>query len=229
MTGWHVHVHALLDVRGDVDEDRARGWLVEQWLEVGGGSSRGQHVKAVERGDTGCAVELCKYVAKPLSQAMAPEVGRELFHALHSRRLLEGMGRWRGWRKIVDHDNASLLIGPSVGGLLARMHGQGPNPVRNPIAIFEGYIAGEKWTVQTSAADAWELVSTGRPHASVPAEVRARGLSPPEWERDPFLWSRCRLGPWDSSTNSSRPWSSGPKKSSSPSSMTSPSESGPAS
>ena len=212
MTGWHVHVHALVETTGDVDDDEARGWLVQQWLALTGGSPRGQCVRAVERGDTGCAVELCKYVAKPLSMDMSATVGRELFSALHGRRLLEGFGRWRGWRKLAKKPSPSLLIGPSVGALLGRMHGDVPNPVRsflgtvegkrlladerrdNPRAIFEGHVEGTRWTIEMPAEDAWGLLRTGHPYAAVPEQVRARGLDPPAWERDPFMWSRCTIG-----------------------------------
>ncbi len=211
LTGWHVHVHALLDPRpGSV---ASSDWLVARWCELTGGVSAGQLVKDVERGDTGVAAELAKYVAKPLSMAMDRAVGRELFTAIHGRRLLEGLGRWRSWRKLAERDKPSLLVGPSLHGLRARMAGDIGNPLRNvapetpaagreliadlarknPRAIFEGHVAGERVVADLGAAEVWRLLRSGNAYAEVPAEVSRRNLEPVPWERNPFVWSRATI------------------------------------
>lgn len=226
MTGWHVHLHVILDVRESsckpkLNAERKRAscgcapmrWVIDEWCNITGAVPAGQHGRPVERNDTGVASELCKYIAKPLSQKMERHVGRELFQALHGRRCLVGFGRWRSWRKLATKTGASLLVGPRLDDLTSRVLGEPPkDPVPNfvgtpdgrqmlrdaraasPLAVFEGSVDGVRFVAEISARQVWHALKTGEPMTIVSAAVAERGLDPPAWDRKPFAWSKSDLG-----------------------------------
>lgn len=226
MTGWHVHLHVVLDtvdggcsVVPSVDRRRrACGcepmrWLVEAWCDITGASPAAQLGRAVDRGDTGVAAELSKYVAKPLSMAMSRAVGRELFLALHGRRCLVGFGRWRRWRSLSERGGASLLIGPRLSTLADRVMGEyGSDPtarlmappdgrrwVRDektsaPWVTVEGYVhGGGRVTVELDAARVWRALDDGSRIPAVVTAVEHLGVDVPVWGRQPFAWTRGRV------------------------------------
>lgn len=218
-SGWHVHLHVLLDKRSDAPSD-TDAWLRREWCLLVGGAHAGQCIRDVERGDTGVAVELAKYVAKPLSQTMSLTVGRELFRAIHGKRMLEGFGRWRSWRALAWRPKPALLIGPALGTLLRHLDGDCPPPRdfvgtpdgkllhwdaarANPVAVFEGHVGGERVSLEVGGHRAWRLLSDGGTHDGIVTELAARELESPKWDRQPFLWSK--IAGWDSSTKSSPP------------------------
>lgn len=176
-SGFHVHLHVLLEVRKGVDEGEAAAWLLASWLAlVEGSSAAGQCIRRARAED---AEELCKYVTKPLEDcADKPAVLRELFGALHRVRLLQPFGQWLGrgerlgWRALGEEPTeprGHWRRGPEVGELLRR--------IRHPIegtttsVYFRGHDPNDEKTVD--AWEAWESIERA-------CERRARDLPPAE-------------------------------------------------
>lgn len=91
--GWHAHFHLLVEG----GSPSAVRWLVTQWCELVSGSVGAQDAQRADERRIG---QLCKYVVKPLVTC-PPEHGRELVRVLHRKRLLEGVGTWKHWRREV--------------------------------------------------------------------------------------------------------------------------------
>lgn len=109
-TGWHVHLHALVQLnleqalwhgRGNI----ARGcecvlaYLVEDWLKTcDGAKASAQRPDARPLASVGKAVSyVTKYVTKPFD--LPDYKAREFFSTMVGRRWVEGWGEWRDWRK----------------------------------------------------------------------------------------------------------------------------------
>jgi hypothetical protein len=142
--GFHVHFHVVVELAPDVD---AQAWFVEmtrQWSRVSDGAMEwGQDLKAIDAHRVG---QLAKYVVKPF-EVSAPEAARELFHALHSRRMIQGSGSWSSWRADGDAWNeANEPPAPAPGGGIVAM----PPP---------GYSVRHLWA---DRGDRWRLVEFGR-------------------------------------------------------------------
>jgi hypothetical protein len=96
--GWHAHLHLLVELRKQASEHELRA-LVSEWIDLVRGDERANDVQRIASGADKPVGELCKYVAKPLSQDMKPDLGRSLAKALHRRRMQVGVGSWKTWRR----------------------------------------------------------------------------------------------------------------------------------
>jgi hypothetical protein len=118
-SGWHPHVHALVELRDPPPgvtwvEWRARFgvWVVAAWCERSpGAKSVAQKVLSVDSHRVG---QLCKYVVKPFHLGLRNrEVARECMTSLVGRRMMAGFGDWRGWKKEAAETNPKAE-GPDV-------------------------------------------------------------------------------------------------------------------
>lgn len=110
-SGWHAHLHGLLElapvpdgmVRAAGPERAALAWyqaaqaaLRRAWLAVNPeASGAAQHSELADRGRAG---QVCKYPLAPFEVASA-ERAREAAVALVGRRTHDAWGEWRGWKK----------------------------------------------------------------------------------------------------------------------------------
>jgi hypothetical protein len=121
--------------------------------------------------------QLCKYVTKPLEDAAkTPDVARELFSALHRRRLMHGFGEWRDWQTWVTEERvptAPVLVCSVDLGQLFRLTSPGQPPTR---VYFEGYVRGERVTEKRDAAEVWQRLEEGV-RGQAPALARGAGAS----------------------------------------------------
>lgn len=177
VSGYHAHLHVLLEVRAGVSRIDAAKWLADRWcLFCDGASASAQCVRPASVAD---ARQLCKYVTKPLEDVTrTPAILRELFGALDGLRLLQAFGDWvgragvrDGWRQFGSdtapaEDHVVRLRGPEIGDLLRvatdRFRAAGTTD-RVP---FKGPTPGHEIVV--SAAEAWNLIS-------VAVAARSRG------------------------------------------------------
>lgn len=108
-TGWHVHLHALVELDAERVRDYAptleRGIpqvlyrIRDAWLEVSPRSSAPAQVLDPEplRGGGKAAWYVCKYISKGFD--LPEEVARAFFSRMAGRRFMDGFGTWRGhWR-----------------------------------------------------------------------------------------------------------------------------------
>lgn len=192
--GFHVHLHLLLELGDDVAEWHAREWLLQRWLElVPGASASAQKILDADMRRVG---QLTKYVTKPLEDAARlPDIARELFQALHGRRLMHGYGTWKDWKKWDAEDEKPFEPDPmlecsvDLGQLLRiTMPGSGCSGG----VYFEGFVRGERVRVRRLASDVWdELERSARSSARRISEASAEAEPPPRFRSDPGLtfWS----------------------------------------
>lgn len=166
-SGYHAHLHVLLEVRAGIDRGEAAGWLQREWLaHCDGARASAQCVRPASHED---AAQLCKYVTKPLENAAGrPAILRELFGALHGIRLLQAFGTWMGseargrvgWRELGDEDTdddapkGTRYVGPELGELWSWRHTR-PEGTTDSV-VFRGYVPGDELVV--SAAEAWGAI-----------------------------------------------------------------------
>ncbi len=93
--GWHAHLHALVRLREGVTIEDLREAVTESWCAVVDAEPAHQVFKVA---DDNLTRYICKYVVKPLSKKIGRGQGRELFAAIHGRRMLEGFGEFRSWK-----------------------------------------------------------------------------------------------------------------------------------
>lgn len=166
-TGYHAHLHVLLEVRAGIDRAEACGWLQRAWLQrCAGASAAAQHVRPANTED---AQQLCKYITKPLELvAHRPGIVQQLFGALHGVRLLQAFGEWMGragkrvgWRELAkDGDDVGPTLpvwrGPEIGEVL-----RWATAKYRPIGVtdtidFKGRRPGDE--VAVSAEHAWAMI-----------------------------------------------------------------------
>lgn len=166
-SGYHAHLHVILEVRDGIDRAEAAAWLIRTWLEHShGASAGGQCVRPASADD---AHQLCKYVTKPLEAVGdKPAILRELFGALHGVRLLQAFGEWQGkagervgWRELGEPEKSAgtdvpRWRGPTIGTVLryatAKLR---PLGTTDRVA-FIGAKPGDE--VMVSAEHAWTMI-----------------------------------------------------------------------
>lgn len=173
-SGYHAHLHCMIEVREGIVRSEAAGWLLRAWLaEVEGAAAGAQCIRAANEAD---AHELCKYVTKPLEDSRdKPAILRELFGALHGVRLLQAFGEWMGregvrvgWRELGADEqppSAPRYRGPEIGDLRRIVYEQEQGRVTGRVP-FVGYTPGDEQLVY--ADEAWTAIA---------AAVRARAAS----------------------------------------------------
>ena len=124
-TGWHSHIHAILEVAPPSPEAIAkwglkRAWehriecakarAVGLWLDVSEGAR--DHAQKMVLCDPNRAGQITKYLTKPF-ELRAGEA-RELFLAMKGRRVIEGIGEWRQWRtvEVLDEPRPEIELAP---------------------------------------------------------------------------------------------------------------------
>lgn len=115
--GWHAHAHCVFELGqppayqlGEPLEDFANELReVWAWASKGADPEKGVDVQTVQVRNVG---QVAKYVTKPFE--LPPEKARELFEAIHSRRMLDGFGTWKSWRSWAPEDES-----PYAGASLA--------------------------------------------------------------------------------------------------------------
>jgi len=96
-SGWHAHFHIMLE-GGSKADTRA---LCYRWAAlVDGDPELAQDARVMDERRAG---ELCKYIVKPMVDVPV-ELGRELFRAVHGRRLMQGCGELVSWRRMVKRE-----------------------------------------------------------------------------------------------------------------------------
>ena len=115
-SGWHAHMHCVIEL---AHPGRQLGEPIEElehelrevwrWASKRSDPEQGVDVQEVQSRNVG---QVAKYCTKPFE---LPEArARELFSAIHSRRLLDGFGGWRGWRSWAPEEDS-----PYAGASLA--------------------------------------------------------------------------------------------------------------
>lgn len=108
-SGWHAHLHGLVELAPGVHMHDARAALADAWARACPESCRAaQKIKpvVVER-----VAQVCKYVCKPFDM-VNPKRAREAAVALAGIRHHNGWGSWRSWknvaRELLDIDDETL-------------------------------------------------------------------------------------------------------------------------
>jgi len=99
-SGWHAHLHCIFELRDWPSSDYWFDEFAEEIRDVWAWASPKSNPQTgvdVQRLDLDSVFQVAKYVSKPLS--LSGHRARELFQAVHSRRLLNGFGDWVSWRK----------------------------------------------------------------------------------------------------------------------------------
>lgn len=124
-SGFHVHLHGLLEVAEGIDASEAMRWLRDAWVMYCDDASSSAQLLTLANPER--VRYVCKYVTKGMEDAARfPAVVRELYAGLSGTRLLQASGTWMGrkgkrlgWREIGDPPLPTVvapwLIGPTVG------------------------------------------------------------------------------------------------------------------
>lgn len=144
-SGWHAHAHCVFELNWNPYDFHIEDPMLEfehelrevwAWASKGADPEKGVDVQLVQTRNVG---QVAKYICKPFE--LPPEKARELFQAIHSRRMLDGFGDWKSWRKWAPEDESpyagASLCGVSLASLAYRFKkyeqvGRGlkdPNPV----------------------------------------------------------------------------------------------------
>jgi len=97
-SGWHAHLHCVFEIAPDEDpaEFEAELRSVWAWASEGSDPRAACNVQALKLEAVG---QCTKYITKPFE--LPEKRARELFKAVHARRMVEGFGEWRSWRSWV--------------------------------------------------------------------------------------------------------------------------------
>lgn len=180
-SGYHAHLHVLLEVAEGVDRSIAMYELREMWLEAQpDATASAQCIRAAAVAD---AHQLCKYVTKPLELVAGNDaVLRELFAGLHGLRLLQAFGcwlgraereGWRSWGPQQEREGPAAMPrwrGPEIGELLRWSIERLRTPGCSPRVAFTRPDGEERWV---DANEAWSMIE-----AACAARLSARG--PPD-------------------------------------------------
>lgn len=124
-SGYHVHLHGLLEVADGIDAAEAMRWLRDAWVMYCDDASPSAQLLTLANAKR--IQYVCKYVTKGMEDAARHSaVVRELYAGLSGTRLLQASGTWMGrkgkrlgWREIGDPPLplvvAPWLIGPTIG------------------------------------------------------------------------------------------------------------------
>lgn len=124
-SGYHVHLHGLLEVADGIDAAEAMRWLRDAWVMYCDDASPAAQLLTLANAKR--IQYVCKYVTKGMEDAARHSaVVRELYAGLSGTRLLQASGTWMGrkgkrlgWREIGDPPLplvvAPWLIGPTIG------------------------------------------------------------------------------------------------------------------
>jgi hypothetical protein len=99
-SGWHAHVHALVEVAEGVDLGYAAHVILKHWIATADAEPAAQYVKPATPQNVG---QLCKYVLKPMSISN-PRRLRQAAHAISNIKAERARGEWKGWKKKVADD-----------------------------------------------------------------------------------------------------------------------------
>lgn len=187
-SGWHPHLHGLLELTEPPEEmvtalglDAARAkWrvlatqaLLKHWNALDTSSRRS--AQRVERVDAQRVGQVCKYPLKPFGFEN-PARAREAALALAERRMHDAWGTWRGWRKIADQ----LLAADELAKREAEAASDGDKPEASKIVLSQQPLLciarwnrvpdGKKWGVIFGSDNAESRASA--PVAQVIAAIR---------------------------------------------------------
>ena len=96
-TGWHAHAHAMFELSEGVTVAELELHLETAWQWCSpGASTKALDVQTLDRDAVG---QVAKYVSKPFD--LPQKRARELFIAVEGRRMIEGVGTLKGWRKYI--------------------------------------------------------------------------------------------------------------------------------
>lgn len=124
-SGWHAHLHLGVQCSGPDGGYADMKWIVREWCAMTGARAQAQHWAPLDDARIG---QLAMYVVKPLGDAHKDRDeerrdrrlarARELARRLHAKRLHEGWGTWKGWRKTLDDHEPSVIafaVDPETG------------------------------------------------------------------------------------------------------------------
>ena len=158
--GFHVHLHLLAELGAGVRRSRAVAWLVDQWCALTGAKPDAQNIQDMDVARVG---QLTKYVTKPLEDAASrPEIARELFGALHGRRLIHGWGSWKNWKQWAELEPNPraevLLLAVMDLGQLEVATRPGLPGRHDTDVVFVGYPDGDRLEKSMAAVDVWDAI-----------------------------------------------------------------------
>lgn len=119
-SGYHAHVHAIVEggTARDVETTLAR------WCEVSGASAAAHGARAYDAVRIDYAAELAAYDMKALSFVPKERIAA-LYAALAGKRLHQGLGTWRSWRKKKEATGATVMVSSCTIGELYRAKSDG--------------------------------------------------------------------------------------------------------
>jgi hypothetical protein len=103
-TGWHAHLHVILELRHDYAPWDASRDIKAAWCSIAGASEDAQDWQPLTEAKVG---QVAKYITKPfqLPDGHAPA----FFDEMKGRRLLQGGGTWRDFTKHDDPPDHSWV------------------------------------------------------------------------------------------------------------------------
>ncbi|MEE9386331.1 MAG: protein rep [Nannocystaceae bacterium] len=171
--GWHAHLHCVFEL--EQPEGYSLGEPLEEfehelrhvweWASKGADPVKGVDVQELQVRNVG---QVAKYITKPFE--LPPDRARELFRAVHSRRMLDGFGCWKSWRKWAPEDPnpyAGAALGSVSLASLAWRHKQYESRGRG--ATRPEPVAFCRWThckdSETTHKDVVEVLQVSDLHA----------------------------------------------------------------
>lgn len=180
--GYHVHLHILVELADGTDGEEAVAWLLGEWCGAVVPGAREEAQKVVDL-DMQRVGQLTKYVTKPLEDAASrPHIARELFAALHGRRLIHGFGSWKDWKKWVEEDDDGdagevLLVGQSSLGEVERQTRPGLLGRYDYEVVFTGWVGGGVAERVVPGVDVWDAIEAdSRTFAERRRQARANDM-----------------------------------------------------
>lgn len=175
-SGWHAHFHCVVEGGNRA----ALRWLLSTWAELVDGSTWAQDAQLADDARIG---QLCKYIVKPL-ECCPIHLARRLFEALHGKRMLQGVGSWKGWRdEVVRELEPPLLWSDTPLPDLLDMYSC--KATRDDgVVTFAGYVGQELVVVDANVPDVvlslrrW-LTDARRDFAARSAAAKARARAGP--------------------------------------------------
>jgi hypothetical protein len=157
--GYHAHAHCIFELAPGVTLDEFKAFVLAAWC-VDGAKPSAQDFRLLDEARIG---QLAKYVNKPLEDVADNVVAaRELFESMFGRRMIDGFGAWRGWRRAAQLDDdaykpeALALAKMNPGELLQRTYD--PDTKHEPVE----FVSRSGQTVRLPAIEAVESLERHR-------------------------------------------------------------------
>lgn len=110
-SGWHAHLHILIELRPGVKPGDLFGVIARGWLGLTGASPAAQNFQIATDENYG---QVTMYCVKPFDVGVSGARFREVIGAVEGLRANQGWGSWKGWRREVENPRTEnkVIVSP---------------------------------------------------------------------------------------------------------------------